>query len=490
MKVNPGEIITSYLKEKDSLFTADEFLAYLKESGIKITKSQVEDLLHGSDFVFSLINGEFITRAGVFLGRWFSFAPTKEEIAKGRFIIGHRCMPFCNPETNPDSITVVSHNKVVETQPMVFSMNLALDSFAMYGDGYVLPYIVNDIANDEISLADVQYSLPQNIKLTSWALSDLENGKNVEFGDRVLCRVVDWNHSIVEMTVLKKETNDLVVTKADIEREDWYSNFESGILENLERHGPSSSIEEQLAFLFLENQETLCNVNCGSIEEFLAHTTKIDFEPYGVETRIWKAGEVVPYVGEWNKHAGREQIILDLALVFTPQVIDSYIKDSIYRKKDMKNGKSVEEIFDDFFPDFLSISQEERNVILLNIKKRRDILEKEYNPFLDYNIAEIRERSLKLFSKVCSLLCSIGCSTANMSDFPQQELVILSQLFGHLVRLVEEFENIFSSERLSKYDIMLSLDGMEDTFDEIDNVLNTSLEEVRMKGFEIITDKS
>ena len=126
----------------------------------------------------------------------------------------------------------------------------------------------------------------------------------------------------------------------------------------------------------------------------------------------------------------------------------------------------------------------------MNIKKRRDILEKEYNPFLDYNIAEIRERSLKLFSKVCSLLCSIGCSTANMSDFPQQELVILSQLFGHLVRLVEEFENIFSSERLSKDDIMLSLDGMEDTFDEIDNVLNTSLEEVRMKGFEIITDKS
>ena len=490
MKIDPNEVIGSYLKEKDTVFTSEEFCSYLKDNGIKLSKNQTEDLLHASDFVFSLVNNEFITRNGVFLGRWFSFKPSKEEIEKGSFIIGHRCMPFNNPETNPDSIIVVSNDRIVKSKTEEFSMNLALDTFALYGEGYVIPYVINDKGNKNISLSSVQYSMPTKITLTSWPFEDLINGENIEYGDRILCRVIDWESSIVEMSVIKTGSTDLVVTRADIEREDWYSGFESGILESLERHGPASSIEEQLAFLFLENQEKLCIKNCGSIEEFLSHTSKIDFEPYGVETRIWRTGEYVPYVGSWNKHVGKEQIVIDLALIFTPNIIDSYIKNNIYEEKNDMESDSINDLIEKMIPKILSISPEERNAVLLNIKKRRDILCNRYNPFVDYSIAEVRKRTLTLFSKVCTLLCSIGSSEGRMVDYPQQELVILSQLFGHLVRLLEEFENEFNRDRIPVDDVSISLDGMEETFDEIDLTLESALEENKMKGFQIISDKS
>ena len=64
------------------------------------------------------------------------------------------------------------------------------------------------------------------------------------------------------------------LTADDLEREEWYSNFEKGLINGFETNGPVSSIEQQLAFLFLENQQELCIKNCGSAEEFLKHTKK------------------------------------------------------------------------------------------------------------------------------------------------------------------------------------------------------------------------
>ena len=50
---------------------------------------------------------EFITRAGVFSNKWFSFRPTREEVKKGMFMIGHRSIPFTNPNVTPDRYVIV-----------------------------------------------------------------------------------------------------------------------------------------------------------------------------------------------------------------------------------------------------------------------------------------------------------------------------------------------------------------------------------------------
>ena len=144
MDFRTNNIIEDFLTQHLDVFTSDEFYRCLKMQGAKITKADARELLHISEYVFSLVNNEYVTKAGVFTGRWFSFKPSREEVENGFIIIGHRCMPFVNPDVPPDGFTVMANGNVVESGAETVSMNLAMDTFALYGEGYILPYIFND----------------------------------------------------------------------------------------------------------------------------------------------------------------------------------------------------------------------------------------------------------------------------------------------------------------------------------------------------------
>ena len=481
-----SKLISDFLESRINVFTVDELYNYIKSYTKSVNKKELKDILNSTNFVFPLVKNEFITRAGVFTNLFFSFMPTQEEIKKNHILIGHRCMPFINPEQNPDSIIVLADEKIVPPEATSFSMNLAMDTFALYGEGYEIPLIFNDKANDKIPLSSVQYSFPKEIKLTSWRLDKIAGNKDFQFGDRILCRVVDWNKSIVEMMVLKDKSSKYIISSDALEREEWYSYFEEGLLKSFNKNGPCSSIEEQLAFLFLEERENLCVVNCGSSEEFLKHTKKIGFSPFGVESRIWFNGESVPYVGEWNKASSKDLILSDMSIAYSPILIDSYIKNSIYNNERGENHQSIEELSRTIFPYSLELSNSEWNFILQNISKRYDELKEQYNDFFEVSVALVRQRLLDLYSQVNELVCSIGCSNLNVEVFPQQELVILMQIFTHSIRLIEEFENLYMSSRFPIEDIKLSLDGMEDTFYEIRDTLKSSIEYNIYKGFEVV----
>lgn len=485
MVLDEAALVDNFLLSYPNTFTVEEFCRMMKEDGVKFTKDYALSLLNNSDMIFSLINEEFITRAGVFTGRWFSFKPSAEEIQKGYIILGHRCMPFVNPEVAPDEINVTNGKIIINPKAVSFSMNLALDTFALYGEGYVLPYIFNDHSNKKLQLSSVQYGMPGEITLTAWPLSKIIGGKLIKFGDRILGRVVGWAENMVELSVLPANPSDELTTD-DLEREEWYSNFEKGLISSFESSGPVSSIEQQLAFLFLENQQELCTRNCGSAEEFLKHTKKIGFSPYGVESRIWYANTPVPYIGNWNKNTSAESLFSNMSMFFSAQIIDSYIKNFLFDERENNSKKTVENLVNEIFPATLKMTAAEHKLVLLNIEKRRDILNKVYNQFVDYKLAPVRRRVLDLFSQVSYLLCAIGSSGLSLQDFPQQELVILVQLFSHVARIVEEMENDFLRDAFPYDDVLLSLDGMEETFDEIGDILHNSLEAITYDSIKII----
>jgi hypothetical protein len=485
MDIDESAIIEDFFLSFHDIFTIDEFCHMMKSEGVKLSHDYAQSILDASDMVFSLVNEEYITRAGVFIGRWFSFMPSAEEIQKGYIILGHRCIPFINPDISPDNILISNGKILINPKAVTFSMNLALDTFALFGEGYVLPYIFNDHSNKEIPLSSVQYGMPNEIKLTAWPVSKITGGKSIKYGDRILGRVVDWAANIVELRVLPSNASDELTTD-DLEREEWYSNFEKGLINSFETSGPVSSIEQQLAFLFLENQQELCIKNCGSAEEFLKHTKKIGFSPYGVESRIWYANKPVPYIGNWNKNASTESLFTNMTMIFSPQIIDSYIKNMLFEQREHSAKKTVEELISEIFPPTLKMTAQERKLILLNIEKRSDILNKVYNQFVDYKLAPVRKRVLDLFSQVSYLLCAIGCSGLSLQDFPQQELVILVQLFSHIARIVEEMESDFLKDYFPIDDVLLSLDGMEETFDEIGETLHSSLEAITYNSIKIV----
>ena len=485
MNIDETTVIHYFLLNYNEIFTLDDFIHLMKSDGVKLNREYARNILDSSDMVFSLVNEEFITRAGVFIGRWFSFKPSAEEIQKGHIILGHRCIPFVNPDVAPDELQVTNGKVLINPKPVTFSMNLALDTFALFGEGYVLPFIFNDHSNKKLQLASVQYGMPSEIDLTAWPLSKITGGRTIKIGDRILGRVVDWGTNLIELTVLPANSSNELTTE-DLEREEWYANFEKGLLNSFETSGPVSSIEQQLAFLFLENQQELCTRSCGSAEEFLRHTKKIGFSPYGVESRIWYANTPVPYVGNWNKNTSAESLFGNMTMIFSPQIIDSFIKNYLFEERERNSKKTVDALVDEIFPPTLKMSTAERKIVLLNIEKRRDILNKVYNQFVDYKLAPVRQRVLDLFSQVSYLLCAIGCSGLSLKDFPQQELVILVQLFSHVARIVEEIETDYLREVFPYDDVLLSLDGMEETFDEIGDILHNSLEAITYDSIKIV----
>ncbi len=175
-----------------------------------------------------------------------------------------------------------------------------------------------------------------------------------------------------------------------------------------------------------------------------------------------------------------------MAMSFSPMVMDAYLEDNIYNESKKKESKSIEDIVAELFPQNIKMGPAERKILLLNLEKRNDILKKNYNRFSDYSVADIRKRVIKLFTQVSNLFCTIGSSGINVDVFPQQELIILSQLFGHMIRLLEEIENVFLRNDFPIADVSLSLDGMEDTFDDIRGTLKSALEMNRYKAFEIV----
>ena len=176
----------------------------------------------------------------------------------------------------------------------------------------------------------------------------------------------------------------------------------------------------------------------------------------------------------------------DVAMTFTPQVVDAYLENYIYETEKGRNPGKIEDLIEKMFPQLMRMSPSERKLVLLNMEKRHDILKKNYNQFSDYSVADLRKRSLDLFTEVSTLLCAIGCSGVSAEEFPQQELVILTQLYSHVVRLLEEFENVCIRSQFPTEDVTLSLEGMEETFEEVRVVLKNSLESNRYKGYEIV----
>ena len=486
MDLRSTTYLDSYFSSQLNVFTVEDLYRYLRSKGIRASKQQVVDLLNTSSSVFPLVDEKYITRAGVFTDRFFSFKPTKEEVQKGYVILGHRCMPFINPDTPPDRIKLVSPDyEPIEPEPVVFSMNLAMDVFALYGEGYVIPYILNDLSNTAVSIASLKYNMPSEVTLTAWPLKKLAGGKKFHYGDRLLCKVFDWEQDTVQVSVLYSGSS-ATLSAADMEREEWYSNFEKGLLDSFQKTGPATSIEEQLAFLFLENQRDLCTVNCGSAEEFLQHTKKIGFSPYGVESRIWRAGENVPYIGPWNEDFSADALFSDMMMIFSPEIVNCYLKNRLYEIEHLKKKQTIEELCHEIFPPALKMSAAEFKLLLLNIEKCNDIITQTYNQFAEYNIAPVRSRVVALFSSILSLLSAIGNSGLRLKNFPQQELVILTQLFSHAYRIIEEMEDVYSADHFPVDDVCLSLEGMEETFDDIGETLRQSLEVNTYRNFKIV----
>ena len=481
-------IINSYFANQKDVFTAQDLNHYLRSCGIKLSKDNILDILETSNLVFPLMHEEFITRAGVFSNKWFSFRPTREEVKKGMFMIGHRSIPFTNPNVTPDRYVIVDGltKRKIAPSSATFSMNCTTDCFSLFGEGYVLPIIFNDYNND-LQLAELKNVMPQEVKMTAWPISALTGSQGFRFGDRILCRITDWSKNIIELFVQRNEPDNMVVTQEELDRKDWYSLLEERMIQSFERHGPLTSVEEQLSLLYLENQQDLCTEVCGSIEEVLLNTKNIKFVPYGVESRLWKAKTDIPFLGPWNQLSAEAFLVSEFYSVFSPNVMEVYLIDYLSSAKTkIKLSEITVDFLHSIFPPFEQLEEDEQKFILLNMKKRYDIILRNFNPFAEPEIAAVRKQVLDLYTRVALILSSLSKSGLELECFPQQDLIVLLQLFDHMTRMIDELGLNATSQNFPIDDVLLSLEGMEETFTDVGSSIKTALDVNTYKKIKVI----
>ena len=489
--MNPpaSHFIEHFLRTYLDTFTVRDFVKHLATKGIRMSEKQALDYILSTPYVYQLDAKTFITKAGVFTGVYFSIKPTAAEIAQKMFVIGDRCLPFVDEEMLPSQMMFWIDEDELDVKTGVFDSDFAIDAFQLFGEEYAPQYIAADPANADVNFVDRNFELPANVSLTGFDLEPLIRYYNFKEGDRLLCHITDWDMGIVCVEVIHSH-NDVFDTGVQAsKRLEWYALLEESLLNSFNDVGPCSSISEQLEIVFFDQRDRLCEPDCGSIEEYLSrYAKKVGLEHYGVETRLWYKGKEVPAIGTWNDEqlkfaAGIDWVTLEMrALYTTPEcVYDEYLKDMYFSRKD-----SLDELLDYMYTEDFSFTKAQRNRLLLHISERNAILSPCYNWFADQKKGPVRHDTLALYREVSALAYRIECSGGELEKYPQQELVILSQLNSHLLRMISSFETDEHVEQDSDA-LMLSLEGMRCTFEDIEGTLEAAYQSQRLGQFKVRT---
>jgi hypothetical protein len=123
---------------------------------------------------------------------------------------------------------------------------------------------------------------------------------------------------------------------------------------------------------------------------------------------------------------------------------------------------------------------------LLRLAHRNVIILKEYNWFADFRLGFIRHSVLQLFFEISKSMYRIDSLGIDLRVFPQQDIVILSQLFNHVTSILDAVENDPASIMEDSEAVMLSIGGMNDNFEDIEGEISAVVKKERENGFIVI----
>ncbi|MBQ9538704.1 MAG: hypothetical protein IJU95_05495, partial [Treponema sp.] len=432
-------LLEQYLSNHLKPFSIKDVESFLRKAGISASKSDIVACMGDLGLVFILTGGFYISRAGAFTDELFSIKPTNFEFDSDILIQGDRCMPFVPPDIPSDDLIFIIDGQRLKRKTVICDSDEAIDKFMLYGEEYAPQYIAADPANEGMDVKAVSGELSNYVKLTGLDMAPLKKHFGFERGDRLVCTVRDWNRGVIEFFILHDSKNRFNIGETGEKRLDWYRKLEKYLLESFESIGPCSSIEEQLASVFFAHRSDLCIPECGSVEEFLnSSSRKVGIENFGVETRLWYKGKSAPAIGNWNKDAIvriakeiKASPKNEIHYSFPKEVLDQAVLDMYFHHKD-----DLKELSESLYPEDYKLKPGELETLTKELSKRDNLFRGSYNWFTDQTAGPIRKESLDLFKKVNDMLFKIDACEGDLKEFPQQELVILTQLYSHLLNIL------------------------------------------------------
>ena len=492
MKQDLEVLLNTFIENIDFPFDFFQVANYL---GIKkdCDMNYAFNWLESNPAVLSVGHNAFASRIGMFTKQSFSILPTRYEISNKILVIGHRCIPFGNPDILPCDYKFSFNGNNIPHKVVEMQTNDLFEYYYLHGEEFVPQYLALDPANSGFDIAGCDYELPGKMRATVLDMTEIYGKSDFKSGDRLKVRLENWVLGRFSV-VVQKDTREtpFEINEAEESRGKWLALFENCLLQSFGMYGVCGSIDEQIAFAYvLAGKDLFTRYPC-SVEEYLKKSEVIETTEFGVETRLWRTGETITMMNlrsdsdedsdDIEDFDGVKKMFFSIGVPLTETFLDAFIYDSLYKKE-----KNSEKIMTRLLPECMGeLPSKDMIFCFLHLEKRRAILQRDYRWFADYEKGQLREKILAFYARMINFVYSMGQNDVSPEAMPQQPLVVLSQLFTHLGRMLE---SIMPNASVSSKDIStlyLSLEGLEYSFEDLSKELEQSINIQEKEKFTII----
>ncbi|MDR2491455.1 MAG: plasmid pRiA4b ORF-3 family protein [Spirochaetaceae bacterium] len=483
------DAVYEFLDTRSEPFTLKEIIRFVKSKDnyrVNQLPLQIPKLIDTRRLAFTVEDAKWITRRGVFTGARFTIRPTRLELLNGILIPGHRCIPFANPAVQFKDYKFRWQGKTIEMGASEGEPEEFYPYFALLGEEYAPQYVYREAPENEELYNANMFEDPSEVSLNTLDMRQVYRESGFSPGDLFVVTLADWLSCTFDIERVPKDTWPQSALDA------WMKLAEESFFKSFEQFGPCGCTEEQIAFAFYLGGGRMRDVPAYSPEDFLLEKTyKIELAPFGMESRFWYAGKEIPDyprlqgIMTQTDQTPVERILHDMNIPISEFVIQSYLRDYIYRKAD-DLAKLVESIF----PRILNVKSFDFEYLANYIIECLDDFSTHYPSPSERKIGLSRQRACELHSATIELAHSLEKGSVDKTWLPSHVFILLSQIQVHTACLLEDFN---MDEEVEDEDIEAidnSLDNMIDTYTEIKEAIHTAIDNYRHSNLQLVKNTS
>ena len=485
MTQDQEDTLYNFLENVTEPFTLEDvtaFVSLLEPGRNKRLSTEIASMIDSRNSAFRLNNREWISRRGCFEPLSFVICPSRLELQNGILIPGHRCIPFANP-------VILPHEYVFHWKGTPIAMTTTegppedfYPYYNIFGEEYAPQYVARDNQENETAFNSDPYEDPPEVSIHTLDMRNIYRETSFVPGDRFVARTLDWKEGHFELEKVDKDK------WSQAELYDWYEAAEGGFEDSFSLLGPGSSTEEQIAYAYWYGGKRMREVPAYSLEEFLYEKTdRIEIVPYGIETRFWFAGKEIPDnkgLEGFSLPPDRtlvEDILTRNGIPVSEYVVLSFIRDALFRGE-----TDIVNVVSRIIPPAIRPSKNDWELFEDYLSDAFDELGKHYSFFADQGMGPIRQRVGELHTAVINLSVRLLKGEIDLSWLPKHTFIVLSQIQGHAACLMEDLDTD-ESPLENELDAMdNSLDSMIETFEDIKELIDSSLDNYRKNNLSVI----
>ncbi|MDR2097210.1 MAG: plasmid pRiA4b ORF-3 family protein, partial [Spirochaetaceae bacterium] len=447
-------------------------------------QGEIANLFNIRRIAFPVKDNKWLSRRGLFCNARFVITPTRSELLNGILIPGHRCVPFANPVIPPQNYKFLWNDTAVGMSQTEGSPEEFYPFFSIYGEEYAPQYIAQESQENELAYGADPFEDPVEVSIKSLDMRNIYREESFVPGDSFIVTIQDWKACVFK---LERAAADAWKKKS---LKEWMDTAEDAFFQSFSNLGPGSTTDEQIAWAYFYGGKRMMDVPAYSLEDFLYEKTdKFSVTAFGLETRFWYAGKEIPDyrslqgVKTQSDETPVERLLLQHNIPVSEYVVQSYIRDAIYRSED-----DAQRILERIAPLSCGMDKWDAEYLLAYISDTIKELRRFYSVFTDQKAGPVRQEVCELHTAVIDLACRLGREGIDYSILPKHTFIILSQIQIYTSNILEDLDVEEEPDESELSAIDSSIEDMIEIFDEIKEMIDKSRDAFRQTNLTLVRD--